>query len=178
MGGKRLMDEKLSERKDIPGLVVSDINWSSVSPVPSFRKEPIREFFDINQYRRDFRDEFLRGIGMDNNMTKYQVAIIQSQDPAEDGFYSQMHIWYDHLDETQTKPFGDLIADFIEREHEWYKSLRAMGENEAFKAVYGRGIGIESTLWLNFAMMRESFMKDCKWHIEYRIWSYPHITAA
>jgi len=169
----------LTRHQPLDGVVLTSCGWESLQPIPNLSTNPTIEYFEIGHGRREFCDEFLRGIGMTANMTGYNANLLESSSPKEDRFFRQARIWFENgRNEDQTKPLGDFIWDFMDSEQAW---LREQG-GSMMKKVYGEEY-IYTSFWLNFGLMRESGIKmfgdQGPWaYTEWRIWSYPHLTSA
>jgi hypothetical protein len=171
----------------IDGVIVTSCGFENVMPLPKLSGiDPVIEYFEIGHGRREFFDQFLRGIGAAAGMTGYSASLMASQKPKDDGYFRQARVWYENgRDDTQTMPFGDFIWAFMDSERAW---LREQGAN-IMEQVYGHEY-IESSFWLNFGLMRQSGLKEHKYenygqpctgliaYTEWRIWSYPHLTCA
>lgn len=178
-----------SKSQPLSGIPLTPCNWDNLTPLPNLSSgNPIIEYFQIGYGNKAYRDACLWVAHIRADSVNYNVDLKSSQNPKEDKYFRQARIWWGQEEnESQTKPLGEFIREFMESELTWLREEG--GETAMMKKVYGAEY-IYTQFWMNFALMRESGLREYQYeyqgnqctgltaYTDYRIWSYPHLTEA
>lgn len=164
-------------KRVLPVFVTGKTDWPKVPPVPNMGADPLQEFFEVGS-GREILNAGLRVFHLHEECRVYSVAMTQSTNPGEDGFYNQARIWWDP--ETggvaQELTLPGFIREFMRLEEVWWQEC---GESKMMRRnIWGATEKSAPTIHLRFALMRETHISGGTRRIEYRLWSYPFPTGA